>query len=272
MALTVNTNIASLQAQRNLSTSTNALSTTFKRLSSGMRINSAADDAAGLSISDRMTAQIRGLNQAVRNANDTISLIQVAEGALSETTAALQRMRELAVQSANDTNASSDRVDLQKEVDQLLAEIDRIANTTQFNGTALLSGGFTNKVFHVGAYTVQTIAFGITGALANDLGVNGATVDTQANAETAIATLDTAINSVTTIRASLGAYQNRFESVVTNLTNISLNTSNARSRIMEADMAAETARLTQNGILQQAGTAVLAQANQQPSVILQLLK
>ncbi|MBF0186087.1 MAG: flagellin FliC [Magnetococcales bacterium] len=272
MALTVNTNIAAMSAQRSLANSTNALSTTFKRLSSGLRINSAADDSAGLSISDRMTAQIRGLNQSVRNANDTISLIQVAEGALSETTAALQRIRELAVQSANDSNASSDRVDMQKEVDQLISEIDRIANTTQFNGTSLLSGGFTNKVFHVGAYTVQTITFGITGALANDLGVNGTTVDTQANAETAIATLDTAINSVTTVRANLGAYQNRFESVITNLQNVSLNTSSARSRIVDADMAAETAKLTQNSILQQAGSAVLAQANQQPSIILQLLK
>ncbi|WP_130472835.1 flagellin [Candidatus Magnetaquicoccus inordinatus] len=272
MAMAINTNIASLQAQNKLAGSTNALGISFKRLASGLRINSAADDAAGLSISDRMTAQIRGLNQAVRNANDTISLIQVAEGALSETTAALQRIRELAVQSANDTNVSGDRADLQKEVDQLIAEIDRIANTTQFNGQVLLSGGFANKVFHVGAYTAQTIAFTITGATATDLAINAATVDTQANAETAIATLDTAINSVTTVRASLGAYQNRFESVVTNLSNISLNTSTARSRIVDADMAAETAKLTQNSILQQAGTAVLAQANQQPSVILQLLK
>ncbi len=219
-----------------------------------------------------MSAQIRGLNQSVRNANDTISLIQVAEGALSETTAALQRIRELAVQSANDTNVSSDRADMQKEVDQLILEIDRIANTTQFNGQTLLSGGFANKVFHVGAYTTQTIAFTITGATATDLTVNATTVDTQANAETAIATLDTAINSVTTVRANLGAYQNRFESVIANLSNVSLNTSGARSRITDADMAAETAKLTQNSILQQAGSAILAQANQQPSIILQMLK
>ncbi|MEO5363996.1 MAG: flagellin FliC [Magnetococcus sp. DMHC-8] len=283
MAIVINTNISSLTAQRNLTTSTNALGTTFKRLSSGQRINSAADDAAGLSISDRMTAQVRGLNQAVRNANDTISLIQIAEGALTETTNALQRIRELAVQAANDTNVSSDRNDLQKEVNQLVAEIDRIANTTQFNNQLLLQGNFRDgRTFHVGANQGQTIMVSITSMGASALRVNATDMasfltgtTTSANqqaAESAIGRIDQAINSVTAQRATLGAMQVRFEAVIANLTNISLNTSIARSRILDADIAAETAKLTQNSIMQQAGTAVLAQANQQPAIVLQLLK
>ena len=283
MALVINTNISSLTAQRNLSTSTNALGTTFKRLSSGQRINSAVDDAAGLSISDRMTAQVRGLNQAVRNANDTISLIQIAEGALTETTNALQRIRELAVQAANDTNVSSDRNDLQKEVNQLVSEIDRISNTTQFNNQLLLQGNFRDgRTFHVGANQGQTIMVSITSMGASALRVNATdmasfltgttTSANQVAAESAIARVDQAINSVTAQRATLGAMQVRFEAVIANLTNISLNTSIARSRIMDADIAAETAKLTQNSIMQQAGTAVLAQANQQPAIVLQLLK
>ena len=283
MALVINTNIASLTAQRNLSNSTSALGVTFKRLSSGQRINSAADDAAGLSISDRMTSQVRGLNQAVRNANDTISLIQITESALTETTNALQRMRELAVQAANDTNVSSDRADLQKEVNQLVSEIDRIANTTQFNNQLLLQGNFREgKTFQVGANYGQTLMVSITSMGASALHINATEMasfvtgtTTSANqmaAESAIARIDLAINSVTAQRASLGALQNRFEAVVANLTNISLNTSIARSRILDADIAAETAKLTQNSIMQQAGTAVLAQANQQPAIVLQLLK
>lgn len=283
MSLVLNTNIASLTTQRFLASSTNALSQTFKRLSSGQRINSAADDAAGLSISDRMTAQVRGLNQAVRNANDTISMIQIAEGALTETTSALQRMRELAVQAANDTNMSSDRADLQKEVNQLVAEISRIADTTQFNNQTLLNGGVaTGLTFHVGANQNQTIvvsigsmdatALGVDAATMNSFGTGGTTAANQAAAESAIGRIDLAINSVTAQRAKLGAMQNRFEAVISNLTNISLNTSVARSRILDADIAAETAKLTQNSIMQQAGTAVLAQANQQPSIVLQLLK
>ncbi|MEO5349072.1 MAG: flagellin FliC [Magnetococcus sp. YQC-3] len=283
MSLVINTNIASLTAQRNLSNSTSALGVTFKRLSSGQRINSAADDAAGLSISDRMTSQVRGLNQAVRNANDTISLIQISEGALTETTNALQRMRELAVQAANDTNVSSDRADLQKEVNQLVSEIDRIANTTSFNSQLLLQGNFREgKIFHVGANYNQTLTVSITSMGASALRVNATdmasfltgttTSANQVAAESAIARIDQAINSVTSQRASLGALQNRFEAVVANLTNISLNTSVARSRILDADIAAETAKLTQNSIMQQAGTAVLAQANQQPAIVLQLLK
>ena len=292
MSLIVNTNIESLSAQRYLTKSTEALGKTFKRLSSGLRINSAADDAAGLAISDRMTAQVRGMNQAIRNANDTISMIQISEGALSETTSALQRMRELSVQAANDTYNYQDRQDMQKEVNQLISEINRIADTTQFNNQLLLQGSYSGgKIFHVGANMDQTIIVSMTTMRASALGVDteaagaevgvmgsfgfgGSAVDNnnQSAANSAIHLIDNAIDSVTTMRASLGAFQNRFEAVIANLTSISLNTSVARSRILDADIAAETAALTQNNILQQAGTAILAQANQQPSIVLQLLR
>jgi flagellin len=265
----------------------------MRRLSSGLRINSAKDDAAGLAISDRMTSQIRGLNQAVRNSNDAISLMQVADGALDETVDALQRMRELAVQAANDTYTYQDRQDLQKEVNQLISEINRIADTTQFNGQLLIQGSFSGgKIFQVGANKDQTILVSITTMRASALGVDteaaGAEVgvlasfgqggsvrgenNNQSAANSAIARIDDAIDSVTTMRADLGAYQNRFEAVIANISNMSLNTSTAKSRILDADMAAETAALTQNNILQQAGTAILAQANQQPSIVLQLLR
>ena len=293
MAIVVNTNMASLGAQRTLANSSNALGKTFQRLSSGLRVNAAADDAAGLSISDRMNASIRGLNQAVRNSNDTVSVLQIAEGALAETTAALQRMRELAVQAANDTYTYQDRQDLQKELNQLVSEINRIADTTQFNNQFLIQGSYSGgRIFQVGANINQTIIVSIVTMRASALGVdteaaglevaamasfglggsvNGAN-NNQSAANSAIQLIDNAIDSVTTMRASLGAYQNRFEAVMGNVSSMSLNTSIAKSRILDADMAAETARLTQNNILQQAGTAVLSQANQQPAVILQLLR
>ena len=283
MAFMINTNVAALTAQRNLNNSTNALSSTFTRLSSGLRINKAADDAAGLSISDRMTSQIRGFNQSVRNANDTISLIQVAEGALNETTTALQRMRELSVAAANDTFVTSDRIDMQKELDQLVAEIQRISDNTQFNGQKLLQGSYAaGKKFHVGALQDQTIevsiasmgtvALGVDATIMASFADSAASTAAQGNAELAITAIDAAIASVTAVRATLGSKQNRFEAAVNSLSNVSLNTASARSRVLDADMAAETATLTQNSILQQAGTAILAQANQQPSVILQLLR
>ncbi|MBF0603278.1 MAG: flagellin FliC [Nitrospirae bacterium] len=278
MALAINTNIASINAQRNLLKSTNSLGKTFERLSSGLRINRAADDAAGLSISTRMTSQMRGTNQAIRNANDAISLVQVAEGALDETTNALQRIRELAVQAANDTLVSSDRTDIQDEVDQLMSEIDRIAITTEFNNQVLLSGGFeTAKKFHVGPDGGQTIAMSIMRATAVSLisytaaGAGVVGVSTQARANLTIGRIDSALDSVSDIRSKLGAFQNRFEAVIANLSNILENTSAARSRILDADIATETANLTKNAILQQAGTAILAQANQQPQIALQLL-
>ena len=289
MSLLINTNVASLTAQRTLSKSSNALGATFERLSSGLRVNSSADDSAGLSISDRMNATVRGLNQAVRNSNDTISLLQIAEGAMGETTNALQRMRELAVQSANDTYTYQDRQDMQKELNQLISEINRIATTTQFNNQLLIQGSYSGgRIFQVGADINQTIIVSITNMKASVLGVdtsgtvamasfgqggsvNGAN-NNQSAANSAISLIDHAINSVTSLRASLGAYQNRFEAVIANLSNISLNTSVSRSRILDADIAAETSDLTKHNIMQQAGTAVLAQANQQPAIVLQLLR
>ncbi|MBF0341492.1 MAG: flagellin FliC, partial [Magnetococcales bacterium] len=257
MSLSIYTNVASMNAQRNLERSTNALGTTFKRLSSGLRINSAKDDAAGLAISTRMTSQIRGLNQAIRNANDGISMMQVAEGALDETTNALQRIRELAVQAANDTMNPSDRMDLQKEIDQLMSEIDRISTQTQFNNQVLLSGAWeTNKVFQVGANQNQTINVTVdrtTTASLLSVGATGAVnVSTQGSANAVLGRIDRALDSVSDIRASLGAYQNRFEMVVANLSNVMENTSASRSRIMDADIAAESANLTRVSILQQA--------------------
>ncbi|MFT5446376.1 MAG: flagellin [Gammaproteobacteria bacterium] len=377
MPSVVNTNIMSLNAQRNLGKSQNALATSVQRLSSGMRINSAKDDAAGLAISERMTSQIRGLNQAVRNANDGISLAQTAEGALAEMSNNLQRIRELSVQSANGTNNSSDRAALDAEAQQLSAEIQRVAEQTAFNGTSLLDGSFANKDFQVGAnvnevITVSAIANAnvsalgtydratITGVAASspttaisdgDVTINGtsigavaaatggaterasqmrdainaiadttgvyATNDTAttvtltstadivvagasstaaitgiaaatgsavastgfatlditnvAGANTAITAMDAALTAVNDARASLGAIQNRFESTIANLSTTSENLSAARSRIQDADFAAETANLTRGQILQQAGTAMVAQANSLPQSVLSLL-
>jgi flagellin len=273
MPLYINTNVASLNAQRNLMKSSNELSTTFARLSSGLRVNSAKDDAAGLSISTRMTAQIKGLNMAVRNANDGVSMAQVAEGALAETTNALQRIRELAVQSANGTLVSDDRKDLDQEVQQLLSEIQRISTQTEFNTKPMLNGDFTGMTMQVGAFSGQTISFSIDAMSTNSNALNVATlnVSTVAHAASAIGSIDNALGSVSDLRATLGAVQNRFEAVIANLSNVVENMSAARSRIMDADIAQETANLTRSAILQQAGTAVLAQANQQPQLALQLL-
>ncbi|MBF0611245.1 MAG: flagellin FliC [Magnetococcales bacterium] len=274
MALIINTNVSSLNAQRQLTKSNKVLATTFSRLASGLRVNSAKDDAAGLSISTRMSSQIRGLNQSQRNANDAISLTQVAEGAMDETTNALQRMRELAVQAANDTYTSADRSTLQKEVVQLINEVQRIASQTQFNGMKLLTGSFDNKTFQVGAFSGQVIQFSIGSVSTGALGVSGANqldVSTRGAQSAAIATIDNALDSISNIRATLGALQNRFESTIANLANVSENLSASNSRIVDADIAEETAKLTRNAILQQAGTAILAQANQQPQLALQLL-
>jgi flagellin len=271
MAITINTNVASLNAQRNLNNSQVALNKAMQRLSSGLRINSAKDDAAGLAISDRMTSQIRGLNQAARNANDGISLAQTAEGALQETNI-LQRMRELAVQSANDTNSDSDRDSLQAEVTQLIAEVDRIATTTQFNGKNLLDGTLADATFQVGANEGQTISFSIASAAALDLGVDLVGITDVDGASAAIGNLDTALETVDTIRGGLGAIQNRFESTIANLSNVSENLSAARSRILDADIAQETSAMIKNNILQQAGVSILVQANQAPQVALSLLQ
>ena len=384
MPAIINTNIASLNAQRNLNASQNSLAVSLQRLSSGLRINSAKDDAAGLAISDRFTAQIKGLNQAARNANDGISLAQTAEGALGEVTNNLQRIRELAVQSSNATNSSSDRTALQAEVSQLLNEIDRVANQTSFNGVKLLDGSFSGAVFQVGANagesitvasitdaniaaigsvsqasgaaltvsasaitgfataiasggvtlngvnigaigsatsaaeragqlvnainntsaqhgvgavyntatgqitlssaaavvvagttnlaTVAGYANGTLGSVTTTTGIGGLDVSSYANSQLAIQLADSALATVNSTRATLGAVQNRFSSVVANLQTAAENLSASRSRIMDADFAAETANLTRAQILQQAGTAMLAQANAQPNNVLALLR
>jgi len=378
MASVINTNISSLNAQRNLTTSQGELATSLQRLSSGLRINSAKDDAAGLAISERMTTQIRGSNQAVRNANDGVSLAQVAEGALGSLGNSLQRIRELAIQSANATNSASDRAALDVEAQQLKDEIQRVASATTFNGVNLLDGTFTNQQFQVGPNANETIsvsaitnaqvanlgttttatvtgiaATAFTAITAGDLLINTvsvgavaldtsateraagirdainsvadqtgvyatndtattitltsdvaitvgafggtastaitgltaattatgtttgfATLDlsTVAGANVAIASMDASLTDVNTARANLGALQSRFESVVSNLTINAENLSAARSRIRDADFAAETANLTRAQILQQAGTAMLAQANTSPQNVLSLLQ
>ncbi|MBF0146007.1 MAG: flagellin FliC [Magnetococcales bacterium] len=281
MPLFINTNVASLNAQRNLDRSTNALGKTFARLASGLRVNSAKDDAAGMAISQRMTSQIRGLTQSIRNANDGISLAQVAEGALEETTNALQRIRELAVQAANGTNTATDRSDLNKEVQQLVQEIQRITNDVEFNDKGVLNGSMVGVAFQVGKDEGQTIRVSIASLHVDDLRLGSVTngtvgkfsigVSTVARASKALSQVDSALDMVSRVRADLGAIQNRFEAVIANLSNVVENMSAARSRIIDADIAAETATLTRNAILQQAGTAVLAQANQQPQLALQLL-
>ncbi|MBU2977932.1 flagellin [Alteromonas sp. C1M14] len=278
MSLYVNTNVSALNAQRQLFDVSNSLGTSFERLSSGFRINSAKDDAAGLQITDRMTSQIQGLDQAVRNANDAISLSQTAEGALDETTTALQRIRQLAVQSQNGINSSADRLALQKEVSALATEITRISTDSQFNGVDILTGGFSAQ-FLVGANAGQTISVnlsatnlaGLNGFSAGGLGLTGGTVADVASASSLLGVVDGAISAIGGVRADLGALQNRFQSTIRNLSSISENVSAARSRIRDTDFAAETAELTRNQIIQQASTTVLSQANQRPQSALQLL-
>ena len=273
MSLFVNTNVSSLNAQRQLFDSGNALSTSFERLSSGFRINRAADDAAGLQITDRFTSQIQGLDQSVRNANDAISLVQTAEGALNETTTSLQRIRTLAIQSQNGINSSADRTALQQEVTALVAELSRIGADTQFAGNAILSGSFS-ATFQIGANAGQTIGVNLSrsgGFGASGLGVGTVDISTATGASGALTAIDTAISTIGAKRASLGALQNRFQSTIRNLSNVSENLSGARSRIKDTDFATETANLTRNQIIQQASTTVLAQANQRPQSALSLL-
>ena len=274
MSLFVNTNVSSLNATRQLFTSNNNLSTAFERLSSGLRINGAKDDAAGLQISNRLTTQVLGLDQAVRNANDGISLAQTIEGALAETTNALQRIRVLAIQSQNGINSSSDRVALQKEVTALKDEMSRIASTSQFGGVNVLSGAFSSA-FLVGANAGQTISVNVerTGGFgASGLNVANTTVLTEAEASAAMTAATEAISIIDAQRADLGAIQNRFQSTIRNLSNISENVSAARSRIRDTDFAVETAELTRWQIIQQASVTVLGQANQRPQSALQLLQ
>ncbi|WP_026375638.1 flagellin [Aestuariibacter salexigens] len=274
MSLFVNTNVSALNATRQLFTSNNNLSTAFERLSSGFRINGAKDDAAGLQISNRLTTQVNGLNMAVRNANDGISLSQTVEGALAETTNALQRIRVLAVQAQNGINGSADRLALQKEVAALKEEISRIATTTQFGGVDVLTGVYSSA-FLVGANPGQTISVNISrtgGYGASGLGVGQVSVETVAEASRAMSLVLGAISIIDAKRADLGAIQNRFQSTIRNLSSIAENVSAARSRIRDTDFAVETAELTRWQIVQQASITVLGQANQRPQSALQLLQ
>jgi len=268
MAQTINTNISSLNAQRNLSTSQGSLATSMQRLSSGLRVNSAKDDAAGLAIADRMNAQIRGINVAVRNANDGISLAQTGEGALSTVTDVLQRMRELAVQAQNGSNNASDRANLDTEYVALNSEVARIATQTKFNGTAII-GSATTFTYQIGANGGDTLTVATTSATTAAVGGG---VSTAAAASTALAAIDSALDTITTQRANYGATVNRFQFAIQGLQVASENQVAARGRIMDADFASETANLARAQILQQAGTAMVAQANQLPNQVLSLLR
>ncbi len=270
MAQVINTNIASLNAQRNLTTSQNSLNTSLQRLSSGLRVNSAKDDAAGLAIGERMNAQVRGMNVAIRNANDGISLTQTAEGALSTVGDMLQRMRELAVQAANGTNGTGDLANLDAEYQALATQITDIGTQTKFNGLDILNAAAGAQTFQVGANVGDTLTVTTT-ALATSIGTIG-DITSAANANTEIAALDTALDAINTDRASLGAAQNRLSFVTSNLQIASENQSAARGRIMDADYAVETANLSRTQILQQAGTAMLAQAKALPQNVLSLLQ
>lgn len=303
MALYINTNVSSLTAQSYLNKSNTSLDTSYQRLSSGLRINSAKDDAAGLQISDRLTSQINGLDQGNRNANDGISMAQTAEGAMDEMTNMLQRMRTLAQQSANGSNSSSDRQALQQEVGQLGKEINRISTDTTFGGQKLLNGNYTGT-FQVGSNAGQTISFSLkqtggfsisgmaqaastntvtvasfgTHAAISGVSVQsifstaaGISISTMSGAQAVLATVDSMIQVVDSKRAELGAVQNRLDSTISNQTNISTNVSDARSRIQDADFATETANMTKQNILQQAASTVLAQANKRPQSALTLL-
>ncbi|WPK12410.1 flagellin [Lysinibacillus louembei] len=265
-------NISALNTHRNLTFNNTQASKNLEKLSSGYKINRAGDDAAGLAISEKMRGQIRGLDMATKNAQDSISLIQTAEGALNETHAILQRMRELAVQSANDTNVSSDRGDLQKEVDALVSEITRISTDTEFNTQKLLNGSFDSKVFHIGANASQSITLSIADMGATALSVDTVAITTQGSANSAITTINNAITKVSDARSKLGAVQNRLEHTINNLGATSENLTAAESRIRDTDMAKEMMGFTKNNILMQAAQSMLAQANQQPQGVLQLLQ
>jgi flagellin len=270
----ISTNIMSLNSQRNLNTSQSAMASAVQRLSSGLRVNSAKDDAAGLAIAERMSSQVRGMNVAIRNANDAISMSQVADGALGKVGDMLQRMRELAVQSANATNGAGDRSNLDSEFQQLGQEITRVLGNTKFNGLAIVGANAGTQTFQVGANSTDTIAVTTTRLdnAATITAVTSTNVTSAANATAAIDLVDTALTTVNNERALYGATQNRFDSVISGLQINVENQTAARSRIVDADYAAETAALTRSQILQQAGVAMLAQANAAPQSVLSLLR
>ncbi|MEO5688038.1 MAG: flagellin domain-containing protein [Burkholderiaceae bacterium] len=282
MPLTINTNIASLNAQRNLNMSQGSLATSMQRLSSGLRVNSAKDDAAGLAIAERMNAQVRGMNVAVRNANDGISMSQTAEGALSQVGNALQRMRELAIQARNSTNSSSDKDSLNKEFSQLQMEIGRVLGGTTFNGKHILGADATSLTFQIGAnttaddtITISTTNMAMDATITAVTNTSSALIDASATSGaigSVIDNIDKALDNVNDTRATFGATQSRFDAIITNLQTGVENQSAARSRIMDADFASETANMSRAQVLQQAGTAMVAQANQLPNQVLKLLQ
>ncbi|WP_434928727.1 flagellin [Shewanella sp. HL-SH8] len=273
MAITVNTNVTSLKAQKNLNSSSSGLATSMERLSSGMRINSAKDDAAGLAISNRLNSQVRGLDVGMRNANDAISIAQIAEGAMQEQTNMLQRMRDLAIQSENGANSSADLTALDAEMDQLALEITAIGNTTAFGNTKLMTGTFSagGKTFQVGHQEGEDVKIQVKTTNAGSLSVNSINVTTSAGRASALGKIDAAIKSIDTQRADLGAIQNRLSHNISNSANTQANVADAKSRIVDVDFAKETSTMTKNQVLQQTGSAMLAQANQLPQIALSLL-
>ena len=269
--MVVQHNLSAMNTNRQMGVVSSSLQKSTEKLSSGYKINRAGDDAAGLSISEKMRSQIRGLNKASSNAQDGISLIQVAEGALNETHSILQRMNELATQAANDTNTSVDRTAIKNEMDQLTSEINRIQSTTQFNTMNLLDGSFTSKNLQVGALSGQTIKISVTKMSASNIGVSGLAVSSNVKAGEAMSKIQLAIQSVSSQRSKLGAIQNRLEHTINNLNTTSENTSAAESRIRDTDMASEMVEYSKNNILAQAGQSMLAQANQSNQGVLSLL-
>jgi len=274
MGLRVNTNVASINAQRNLSTVSERLGGNFRRLSTGLRISTAADDAAGLAISERLRSQVRSLEQGKRNANDGISLVQTAEGALNEVSSILIRLRELAIQSSNGSVSDQDKGTLNEEFKSLVSEVNRIGRSTEFNGIKLLDGSSSTVSFQIGFGTttgIDTLAVSLSAALSTSLALDSLNIGSTGSTTTALTNVDAAINSVSSLRGSLGAVQNRLGSTINNLAIQTENLSAAESRIRDVDIAYETAQLTRNNILQQASISILAQANSAPQSALQLL-
>ena len=275
MGLRVNTNVASINAQRNLSAVTDRLGNNYRRLSTGLRISTAADDAAGLAISERLRSQVRSLEQAKRNANDGISFVQTAEGALNEVSSILTRLRELAIQSSNGSVSNQDKETLDEEFQSLVSEVNRIGRSTEFNGIKLLDGSSTSVSFQVGFGTtsgIDTLSVSLSAALSTTLALNSLDIGSGGATTTAISNIDAAINTISSLRGSLGAVQNRLGSTINNLAVQVENLSAAESRIRDVDVAYETAQLTRNNILQSASISVLSQANSQPQSALQLLQ
>ncbi|MFO0314050.1 MAG: flagellin [Planctomycetota bacterium] len=274
MGLRVNTNIAAINAQRNLATVTDNVTGNFRRLSTGLRISTAADDAAGLAISERRRSQVRSLDQAKRNANDGISLVQTAEGALNEVSSILTRLRELAIQSSNGSVSNQDKETLDQEFQSLVSEVNRIGRSTEFSGIKLLDGSASSVSFQVGLGTtsgIDTLSVSLSPALSTTLSLSSLDIGSGGATTTAITNIDAAINSISALRGTLGAVQNRLGITVSNLSITTENLTAAESRIRDVDVAYETAMLTRNSILQQASISVLAQANVQPQSALRLL-